>query len=210
MAAAGRLRSGARLQGCSHRQNECAGDVRFYDWQKKGYGLVQPVLYTARDGATISGNVWRTRAGPAKRPGIVITTGGLAPETLYWGLAATLAKHGYVVLTYEVQGQGRSDTFGEPPDRQPGLPDPIAERHYFLDGTEDGLDFLLSTPRRPYKPRLSCGELNGGVGTGHSAKQIRRVAEGRNAAFNPFWNLVDPKRIGVAGHSMGAYGVSYV
>jgi len=62
---------------CAHRTNECAGDVRFYDWQKKGYGLMHPVLFTARDGATLSGTVWATRKGPAQRPGIVITTGSV-------------------------------------------------------------------------------------------------------------------------------------
>src|SRR3954447_18031720 len=56
-----------------------------YDWGPKGYGLVQPVLFTARDGATIAAHVWATRAGPAKRPGIVITNGCLqAPERVYW------------------------------------------------------------------------------------------------------------------------------
>ena len=40
-----------------------------------------------------------------------------APERLYWGLAATLAKHGYVVLTYDVQGQGLSDVFGQGADQ---------------------------------------------------------------------------------------------
>lgn len=84
---------------CSNRKNECAGDVRFYDWGER-YGAAQPVLFTARSGATISGKVWATQEGPARRPGIVITTGSVqAPETLYWGLAAALAKHGYVVLT---------------------------------------------------------------------------------------------------------------
>ena len=78
---------------CSHRQDECAGDVRFYDWAEQARGIVRPVLFTARDGATISGNVWATQRGPRKRPGVVITTGGLAPETLYWGFAATLARH---------------------------------------------------------------------------------------------------------------------
>ena len=33
------------------------------DWQKNGYGLVQKVLFTARDGATLSGRVWATKAG---------------------------------------------------------------------------------------------------------------------------------------------------
>jgi hypothetical protein len=108
---------------CAHRARECAGDVRFYDWEPQGFGISRPVIWTARSGAVISGTVWATRAGPQKRPGIVITTGSVqAPETLYWGIAATLAKKGYVVLTYDVQGQGRSDTFGEGVDALEGVP----------------------------------------------------------------------------------------
>jgi dienelactone hydrolase len=194
---------------CAHRKNECAGDVRFYDWQKRGFGLKHPVLFTARDGATISGTVWATRAGPAKRPGIVLTTGSVqAPETLYWGLAATLAKHGYVVLTYDVQGQGRSDTLGQGPDQQEGVPAQAGQP--FFDDTEDALDFLLSTPKDPFKPRPSCGNANNGVPTDHSAKQKRRVAAGLDAPYNPFWGKLDRSRIGIAGHSLGAGAVSYI
>ena len=189
---------------CGHRTNECAGDVRFYDWASQGFGLRTPVLFTARDGATLSGNVWATRAGPASRPAVVITTGSVqAPETLYWGLAATLAKHGYVVLTYDVQGQGRSDTFGEGPDALEGVPSQAGEPFY--DGTEDALDFLLSTPSRAYEPRPSCT-----TGTSHAAKQSHRVQEGLDAAYNPHWSLVDPSRVGIAGHSLGAAAVSFV
>lgn len=206
---------------CSHRQAECAGDVRFYDWAAQGFGRMQPVLYTARNGATISGTVWGpgprssrpSRARPAKRPAVVITTGGLAPETLYWGFAATLARHGYVVLTYEVQGQGRSDTYGEAPDRMEGRsdrPQAFASGQPFYDGTEDALDFLLSTRRHPYDPRPSCGNANGGIATDHSAKQQRRVEEGLNTAHNPLWRTVDRARVGVAGHSQGAGAASYV
>jgi hypothetical protein len=54
---------------CWNGSDGCAGDERLYDWQAKGYGIVRPVLFTARDGATLSGHVWATRAGPAKRPG---------------------------------------------------------------------------------------------------------------------------------------------
>jgi hypothetical protein len=42
------------------------------------------------------------------------------------------------------------------------------------------------------------------------AKQARRVREGRNAAHNPFFAAVDPERIGIAGQSFGASGVSFV
>jgi alpha-beta hydrolase superfamily lysophospholipase len=193
---------------CANRKNECAGDVRFYDWGEK-YGAVAPVLFTARSGATISGKLWATREGPARRPGIVITTGSVqAPETLYWGLAAALAKHGYVVLTYDVQGQGRSDTFGEGVDEQEGVPSQAGQPFY--DGTEDALDFMLSTAAAPYRPRRSCGNANGGVGTSHAAKQTRRVAAGLNASHNPFAALLDADRIGIAGHSLGAGAVSFI
>src|SRR6476620_6942355 len=33
---------------CWNGGNGCAGDVRLYDWQANGYGIVQPILYTAR------------------------------------------------------------------------------------------------------------------------------------------------------------------
>jgi dienelactone hydrolase len=194
---------------CGTRTNECAGDVRFYDWTDTGAGIRTPVLFTARDGATLSGNVWATEEGPAKRPAVVITTGSVqAPETLYWGTAATLAKHGYVVLTYDVQGQSRSDVLGEAPDTQEGVPSQAGQPFY--DGTEDALDFLLSKPGNPYVPRLSCGNANGGVGTSHAPKQAARVTAGLNANFNPLHDLVDADRIGIAGHSLGAAAVSYV
>ncbi len=192
---------------CSQRGQECAGEIRFYDWRESG--LKRPVLFTARSGATISGNVWATRAGPPNRPAVAITTGSVqAPETLYWGIAANLAKRGYVVLTYDVQGQGRSDTFGEAPDGGEGVPSQAGQP--FFDGTEDALDFLLSSKRRPFDPRPSCGNANGGEATDHSAKHDRRVAEGLNAPFNPLHRLVDRGRVAIAGHSLGAAAVSFI
>lgn len=189
---------------CGLKGLECAGDIRFYDWPERADGIRRPVLFTARSGATISGHVWATRNGPVQRPGVVITTGSVqAPEELYWGQAATLAKHGYVVLTYDVQGQGASDTLGEGVDQFESVPAQGGEPFY--DGTEDALDFLLSGPGDPYEPRPSCT-----TGTSHAAKQDRRVAEGFNAAFNPLGDLVDPSRIGIAGHSLGAGAVSFV
>src|SRR5213078_1531581 len=137
---------------CARGDDGCAGDVRLYDWQANGYGIVQPVLFTARNGATLSGHVWATKAGPAKRPGIVITNGSVqADEQLYWYAAQTLAKDGYVVLTFDPQGQGQSDTQGESPDQQEGTPAQTDGRPFF-DGTEDAIDFFLSNPKNPYEP----------------------------------------------------------
>ena len=190
---------------CNNGGNGCAGDVRLYDWGPRRFGTVKPVLFTARNGATISGHVWATRPGPARRPGIVITNGSVqAPERLYWFVAQTLAKAGYVVLTFDPQGQGLSDTQGEAPDQNEGTPAQTDGRP-FVDGTEDAIDFFLSTPDHPYEPRPSCNS-----GTSHAAKQDRRANAGLDAAYNPAWAQVDPGRLGLAGHSYGAAGVSYI
>jgi dienelactone hydrolase len=189
---------------CANPGNGCAGDVRLYDWQKRGFGIVKPLLYTARNGSTISGHVWMTRAGPAHRPGIVITNGSVqAPEQLYWFAAQTLAKRGYVVLTVDPQGQGLSDTYGEGADRNDGVPSQTGRPFY--DGTEDALDFFYSSPTRHYEPRKSCT-----TGTSHRAKQDRRVKSHLDTAYNPLYSYFDHKRLGLAGHSLGAAAISFV
>jgi dienelactone hydrolase len=192
-------------QVCATGEDGCAGDVRLYDWQAKGYGTVQKVLFTARNGATLSGHVWATRAGPAKRPGIVITNGSVqAPEQVYWFVAQTLAKHGYVVLTWDPQNQGQSDSQGESPDQNEGFPAQSDGRPFF-DGTEDALNFFFSNAAHPYVPLKSCTS-----GTSHAPKQARRAKAGLDAAYNPYWSMLDTSRVGIAGHSYGAAGVSYI
>ncbi|QIK67737.1 hypothetical protein G7072_16530 [Nocardioides sp. HDW12B] len=182
----------------------CAGDVRLARWREDGHGKVREVLYTARNGATLNGHVWATDAGPRKRPLVVITPGSVqAPEQLYWWAAQTLAKQGYVVLTRDAQGQGQSDTFGEGVDFLDSVPSQTTGVTFF-DGTQDSLDFALSSKADPYCPRRSRS------GTSHCDKQERRAAAGLNAGWNPFARLVDRTRVGLAGHSYGAAGVSWV
>ncbi|MGE4428844.1 MAG: alpha/beta hydrolase [Solirubrobacteraceae bacterium] len=189
---------------CSTRTQACGGDFRLYDFERRGRGIQRPVVFTARNGSTISGHVWATKAGPAKRPLIVITNGSIqASEQLYWWAAQSLAKAGYVVLTSDPQGQGRSDLLGAGPDIFEGVHSQIAG-NTFYDGTQDALDFALSTPERSYCPRPSRS------GTSHCDKQRRRVDGDRATAHNPLWDLVDPDRVGLAGHSYGASGVSWV
>ena len=191
-------------QLCWQKMNGCAGDVRLYDWARNGYGHVLPVLFTQRNGSTLSGHVWWTERGPAKRPGVVITNGSVqAPEELYWFGAQTLAKAGYVVLTWEPQGQGYSDTYGDGADRNDGVPSQSGGPFY--DGTEDALDFFFSSPARPYVPRPSCS-----TGTSHADKQAARVKDGRSSGFNPLHGLLDPSRVGIVGQSLGAGAVSFV
>ena len=56
---------------CGTGNDGCAGDVRLYDWEQNGHGISRPVLFTARNGAVLSGQVWATKSGPKARPGVV-------------------------------------------------------------------------------------------------------------------------------------------
>jgi dienelactone hydrolase len=187
---------------CAEHYDGCAGDVRLYDWGET-QGIVREVLFTNRNGATVSGHLWAPlpleRRKPRRLPGVVITNGSVqAPEEVYWWAAQTLAQHGYVVLTWDPQGQGRTDAFGSGEDVSRGFPAQQAPN--FVEGTEDALDFFFSTKRRPYLPRRPSG----------AAKQEARVAAGRAAAYNPLHGMLDRGHVGIAGHSLGAFGVSVV
>jgi hypothetical protein len=194
-------------------------------------GLQVPVSYTNRYGALIRGDVFAPLPGAKDPytgarlkppyPGVVITTGSIqGSERMYFWLAEDLAERGYVVLTYDVQGQGRSETlphqndqvnalpfcnpFAPPADGEqfgcPGVP--AQQSSNFVYGTIDALDFFVSTPDRPYpNPAASDQPVN---------------------AFNPLWKLfgrspdkqtVTPgrtTRIAIIGHSLGASAVSQV
>ena len=125
-------------------------------------------------------------------PGVVITTGSIqGSERMYWWLAQDLAERGYVVLTYDVQGQGTSETLPHENDQVNALPfcNPLAppgagedfgcpgvpaqQDSNFVYGTQDALSFFLSTPR-PYRNRYG-GDT-----------QVN--------SFNPLWRLFDRSR----------------
>ena len=191
----------------------CPIDPRLQDWAD-GRGMVREVLFTARSGATLAGHVWATRRGPSKRPAVLIVNGSIfAIEQFYWYAAQALAKAGYVVLTFDAQGEGMSDQFGEGADRLEGAfaGTPVLGRELggngeaFYDGGADALDFLLSTRSRPYVPVPSRG-----TGTSHAGKQRRRAAAGRNAAYNPLWRMIDKRRVGIVGNSYGAEAASWI
>lgn len=193
-------------------------------------GQMTPVSFTNRYGALLHGDVFAPLPGAhdpytgkaleGPFPGVVLTTGSVqGSERMYWWLAEDLAERGYVVLTYDVQGQGRSETFphqGDPEDlpycslaaaplagEQTGCPGvPFQQTSNFVYGTQDAIDFFLSTPSAPYpNPAAGSAQVDG---------------------FNPVWesfdrspdpNTVTPgrtTRLAVIGHSLGALAVSYL
>ena len=193
-------------------------------------GLEIPVAFTNRYGALLRGDVYaplpgardpythRRLRGPF--PGVVITTGSIqGSEKMYRWLAEDLAERGYVALTYDVQGQGTSETFphqGPQADfpfcnptaapaegEQSGCPGvPFQQNANFVYGTQDALSFFLSTPKRRYpNPAAGSAKVN---------------------SFNPLWRLFDRRRdrrtvtpgrttkVAIVGHSLGASAVSFV
>ena len=85
-------------------------------------GTRVPVSFTNRNGALLSGNVFAPRDGATDPhtgetlnppyPGVVIAPGSdQGVQQLYFWLPQDLAERGYVVLTFDTQGQGQSETF---------------------------------------------------------------------------------------------------
>jgi hypothetical protein len=193
-------------------------------------GHITPVSFTNRYGALLRGDVFTPKEGATDPytgqpltgpfPGVVLTTGSVqGSEHMYWWLAEDLAERGYVVLTYDVQGQGTSETLPHqgpvadlpycdlaappaPGEQSPCPGVPFQQTSNFVYGTEDAIDFFLSTPSAPYaNPSAGSAPVT---------------------AYNPQWSLFDSSpdpnpvtpgrttRLAIAGHSLGALAVSYV
>jgi dienelactone hydrolase len=193
-------------------------------------GVMAEVRFTNRYGALLTGDVFAPLPGArdpytgrrlrAPYPGVVLTTGSVqGSERMYWWAAQDLAERGYVVLTYDVQGQGRSETLphggpvtdlpycaltdpSQPGEMSPCPGVPFQQTANFVYGTEDAIDFFVSTPRHP-APNREAGSAD-------------------VTPYNPFWKLFDRSpdrdsatpgrhtRLALVGHSLGATAVSYV
>lgn len=176
---------------CSTWGEQCTGDPFRYPGVDPFYddeGVVEPVVFLDRGGARLSGRVW---APEASQPGdalplVVIINGSVqAPETLYWWAAQALVRSGYVVVTFDPRGQGRSDN--ATPDGEQGS---NANPDVFATNLIDAIDFARSTPDAPYE------------GNGDDPRAT--------TPFNPLWDRVDRERVAIVGHSLGARGVSVV
>ncbi len=183
---------------CTTWGEQCAGDpfrypaasgpdgAAFYETEAE----VIPVVFYDRGCARISGRVWAPRAGGNGLPAVVIENGSIqASEPLYWWAAQLLVRNGYVVMTFDPRGQGRSD-LQTPSGEQGGN----FNSAVFWDGLVDAIDFFRSSSVQPYPHNLSCA--------GTYATEV--------TPFNPHIARIDAGRLGIAGHSLGASGVSVV
>jgi hypothetical protein len=174
---------------CKEWAEQCTGDPFRYPGVDAFYAdeaVVEPVAFLDRGGARLSGRVWAPAGGGGGLPGVVIINGSVqAPETLYWWAAQALVRNGYVVLTFDPRGQGRSDN--RTPDGEQGS---NANPDVFATNLIDAIDFFRSTSAAPYEPNEGD--------------------ERATTAFNPLWDRIDADRLGIVGHSLGARGVSVV
>lgn len=156
-------------------------------------GISKPVTFTSQYGAQLRGHVYRPLPGATDPytgeklrppyPGVVITEGSVqGSEGMYEWLAEDLAERGYVTMTYDVQGQGTSETLPHG-ECCPGVP--AQQLGNFTTGTEDALDFFTSR-----------------------ANPFRRLFD-RSPDPAPF-TPGRTTRIAIIGHSMGAAAVSKV
>ena len=131
-------------------------------WVGAGRGTVTPVSFRSRNGSTLRGHVFEPPASvptpAAGFPGVVITDGSVQGyEELYYWAAEDLASNGYVVMTYDVQGQGDSDALGEDcPGACSGVP--FQQDYNFYQGAEDSLGFFLS-PDNPARDRIDADRV---------------------------------------------------
>ena len=192
-------------------------------------GVQTPVAFTNRYGALLRGTLYsplpdatdpysgEPLSGPF--PGVVLTPGSVqGSANMYQWLAQDLAERGYLVLVYDVQGQGMSETLphesgsdlpfcfplAPPKDLEllgcPGVP--FQQPANFVHGTVDATDFFYSTPQDPYP---NPGKASAAVDD-----------------FNPLWEQFDRRplerptadgrtdRFAIIGHSLGAAAVSKV
>jgi dienelactone hydrolase len=156
-------------------------------------GRSRKVSFTNEYGALLRGTVYRPEPGARDPytgerlrppyPGVVVTEGSVqGSEGMYAWLAQDLAERGYVVLTYDVQGQGTSETLPHG-TCCPGVPSQQLDN--FVVGTGAALDFFTSRDN-PYRRLFD------------DSPDPRPATPGRTT------------RIAIIGHSMGAAAVSKV
>lgn len=191
-------------------------------------GRVIAASYRNRYGARISAHLWAPPARVAgPHPAVVFINGAGDAEEEYWSFAEDLAEHGYVVMTFDPQGSGRSDA---KPDPESTYCDPngawrrpqemgVRETGDCAGENDNGTD--STTGQVPGVVDIVVG--------GHTGQQSTTDIQGLydqlspNYIFgafdayawmaspaDPWRSQIDFNRVAVMGHSLGAYAAAMV
>ena len=146
-----------------------------YPWEG-AFRSQDVTLPSAATGAILFGVLFEpahvSRAEDGRLPAVVITPGsGPGLQSMYQWSARDLAGHGYLALTVDPQGVGRSQTFGTAPCTTSGCPGvPFQQTGNYEDATTSGIDFLLSHSD-PARALLDPNEI-GAAGHSLSARAV--------------------------------------
>jgi dienelactone hydrolase len=162
-------------------------------WEGTGWQSQVAAFPSAATGARLCGTIFAPDPLPSNRvPAIVIVSAsGPGVQSQYHWSARELADHGYVVVTIDVQGQGKSDTMPSSGNSNPVSPESCEWTHV---PTPDQISPCKGVPFQQFGNFLDA------------------VISGVNymtSSSNPFASVIDTTKIGAAGHSMGARAVSY-
>jgi fermentation-respiration switch protein FrsA (DUF1100 family) len=224
-----------RLEVCASGtadKGACDGDPyrRLEAWNGVR-GQVSEVSYANRYGATIRADLWAPKtpftdpvtgavtSGPF--PGVIIVSGYGFERFRYRAFAQGLAESGYIVLTFDPQGQGDSD-FSPNPTSTYCDPEGAWREPQEMDIQETGEcagqdpQPEATTQDLPYLPPILLFQDARGVQPLYDSIRPRFVFGALDAAAwllsgsNPLRSLLDGTRLGVAGHSIGAYAAMMV
>jgi pimeloyl-ACP methyl ester carboxylesterase len=190
-------------------------------------GRVIPVHYPNRYGAMISAHLWGPRRAAHRSPALVFINGAGDAEEEYWSFAEDLAEHGYVVMTFDPQGSGRSDA---DPNPKSAYCDPngawrrpqemgIREHGSCAGQNDNGVDSTVG--QVPSAAGIVVGGHTGRQGTPDVQALYDRLSpnyvfgafdayEWMASAANPWRSQIDFRRVAVMGHSLGAYAAAMV
>lgn len=188
-------------------------------------GRVWPVSYENRYGAGISGHVWAPKAGTpgAPYPTVVMVNGGGDLEQEYWSFGQDLAENGYVVLTFDPQGSGASDSDPDPrycdPDGAWRQPQEMGVTENGECAGQNGDEVSMTAGQVPAVVELVVGGHTGRQGTLDVQDLYEQLEP--NYVFgaidahsflmskaNPARSLVDRRRVALMGHSLGAHAAA--
>jgi pimeloyl-ACP methyl ester carboxylesterase len=188
-------------------------------------GRVWAVAYRNRYDAKISAHLWAPpkATGHAPYPAVVFVSGAGSSEEHYWSFAEDLAEHGYVVLTFDPQGDGRSDAapaerYCDPNGRW-RKPQEMGVREHGDCAGENGDDVSETVGQVPGVVDLVVGGHTGQQRTLDVQDLYRQIEpnyvfgalDARDylvSSRSPVRTLVDQRRVAVVGHSIGAYAAA--
>ena len=191
-------------------------------------GRVIAVHYPNRYGAVISAHLWAPRpsvAGPY--PAVIFINGAGDAEEEYWNFAEDLAEHGYVVMTFDPQGYGKSDAAPNPqstycdPDGAWRKPQEMGVQEHGSCAGENDNGVNSNVGQAPAVAGIVVGGHTGQQGTVDVQDLYDQLSP--NFIFGAFdaykwmassadpWRAqIDFSRVGVMGHSLGAYAAAMV